>query len=120
MKALGIVAWILIWFCALSSIKYIVVTIRNPTIVLTSCIFWWIASIWPFFAPHFNRLHLFWIIPFAFIMPMIVNFVILPVRVRHYYRKRVPVDKIPDFSRTAFILNVALFLVVMMLLSDFD
>jgi hypothetical protein len=116
MKVLGIAAWILVGFCAFSSVGYIFATIRRPTVVLTSCIFWWIASIWPFFFPNFNRLHLFWIIPFAFVLPWIVEFVILPVRVRYYYRKRTPVDKIPDFSRTAFILSVGLFLIAMKLL----
>ena len=86
---------------------------RKPTGVSTSCVCWWIACIWPLMVPSFNRLHLFWIVPLALVLPWMVDAALMPIRVRLHYKKGTPPDQIPDFTLTASAFSIAIFVVIM-------
>ena len=117
MKALGIIAWLFAGFVALSTAMYVWVTIRRPTVTLTSCLCWWIAALWPFAFRAFNRVHLFWIVPFVFVLPWLVELAVSPMRMRYYYRRGTALNDIPSFSRSGFVTTLAAFLALMVALS---
>jgi hypothetical protein len=82
----------------------------------TSCVCWWVACIWPLIFPTFDRLHLFWIVPFTFVLPWIVNMAAMPARVRYHYHKGTPPNLIPDFTLAASAISVAILVAIMRLL----
>jgi hypothetical protein len=130
MKVIGTVIWIGAGICALGSLGYLVAAIRQPGrmgIITVLCV--WIAVIWPFFSPVFNRVHLLWLIPLSLLLPTLVSFVTLPFRARYAWWKQgaaTPLEKLRNlvdssgqpfpFSPSVFIISIALYVLILTLL----
>lgn len=130
MKIIGFIIWIGAGIGALGTLGYLVASIRQPGrmgIITVLCL--WIAVIWPFFFPAFNKVHLLWLLPLSLFLPIIVNFVTLPIRVRYAWWKEgdaTPLEKLRNladspgpsfpFSPAVFIISIALYVLVLALL----